>query len=134
MSLPRKRHCVRCHLVYDQGDYATHRLDPLHLAAVAQQQAERGDVLTEQSERWADLERQGVSRAAIALSSGVSRQYVSQVLLRSGRRAYRKKPHCFICNDTYFTPWGEHQGEFEHIERSKLLVERLEWLSKGDNK
>lgn len=129
MSSPRKRTCTHCHLTYDATTYSVHRTDPIHRTALAARV-----VITEQSESWAALEAAGTPRTAIAAQVGVSRQYVSQVLLKSGRRAYRtrKKALCFICDESYVNTWADHQAESEHQLRSQMLVERLEGLSKGE--
>lgn len=125
------RPCARCGGSYPANTYAEHRLTPIHVAAVATR-VKHSDL----SESWAALEAAGTPRSAIAREAGVSRQYVSQVLLASGRRAHRSKKKvypCFTCNETYSTTWSEHQQEDEHQIRAAMLIERLEALSKGAN-
>ena len=133
MSSPRRRPCKVCGFVYKSGTYTDHRFDPIHRAALAGRRMQPKE--TDQSESWATLEAAGTSRSDIAAQAGVSRQYVSQVLLRSGRRSHSnkaKRRSCFMCGESYFNPWSEHQTEEEHILRTKMLVERLETLSKGE--
>jgi hypothetical protein len=130
----RDRTCPRCGGVYPANTYVEHRLTPIHKAwATAHKMVPK---TSDRSESWAALEAAGTSRSEIAREAGVSRQYVSQVLLASGRRAHRhkRKAHpCFTCNEHYTTTWSEHQQENEHQLRAKMLIERLETLSKGAN-
>jgi DNA-directed RNA polymerase specialized sigma subunit len=130
----RNRTCPRCGESYPSNTYAEHRLTPSHVAAVVTRKTI--PKVSDLSESWAALEAAGTSRTEIAREAGVSRQYVSQVLLASGRRAHKpkQKTHpCFTCNEHYTTTWSEHQQEDEHQLRAKMLIERLETLSKGAN-
>ena len=131
MSLPRT--CPRCGGEYPSGNYFEHKQLPNHI--------ERSKAY---SKRWgADRRRtisretivqmfdDGTKRGDIADTLGVSRQWVSQVLIAAGQRS-PKKPrvlgNCFICSVNY-EDWGVHHASDDHRLTSEMLIERLEEIS-----